>query len=56
MPDDEATSITLRLPKSLRERIKAQARREERTESQFVRYHIARLLKAERRANRQPVS
>jgi len=56
MPND-ATSMTIRLPKSLRERIKAQARREERSESQFVRFHMARLIRAQRRENRnQPVS
>ncbi len=44
MTDDEVTSITLRLPKSLRERLEAQAKREERTLSQCVRFHLAARL------------
>jgi predicted DNA-binding protein len=44
MTDDEVTSITLRLPKSLRERLEAQAKREERTLSQCVRFHLSARL------------
>lgn len=44
MTDDEVTTITLRLPKSLRERLEAQAKREERTLSQCVRFHLSARL------------
>lgn len=44
MNDASLTSLTLRLPTTLRERLKKQAQKEERTESQFVRYHLGRLL------------
>jgi len=42
--NDELTSLTLRLPTTLRERIETQAKREDRTASQFVRFHLATLL------------
>lgn len=41
---DEITSLTLRLPQELRDRLKARAAQEERTESQFVRFHLSRIL------------
>jgi len=43
---DEITSLTLRLPQELRDRLKARAAAEERTESQFVRFHLSRILEA----------
>jgi hypothetical protein len=46
MSDDELTSLTLRLPTSLRERIESQAKLEDRTASQFVRYHLGQVLVA----------
>lgn len=53
MSDEEITSLTLRLPKELRERIKKQAAKEERSESQFVRFHLAAILKGSGRT-KQP--
>lgn len=50
MSDDEITSLTIRLPAELREKIRRQAKAEERSESQFVRYHLMQLLQPERRA------
>jgi hypothetical protein len=44
MTDADVTTITLRLPKSLRERLEAQAKREERSLSQCVRFHLAARL------------
>ena len=44
MSDAELTSLTLRLPQALRDKIKQQAAAEERTESQFVRFHLSNLL------------
>jgi predicted DNA-binding protein len=44
MNEDSLTSLTLRLPESLRERLKKQAKKEERTVSQCVRYHLANVL------------
>lgn len=44
MSDDEITSLTIRLPGDLRDKIRRQAKAEERTESQFVRYYLTRLL------------
>ena len=44
MNEAELTSLTLRLPKALRKKIQARAKAEERTESQFVRYHLAAIL------------
>jgi hypothetical protein len=41
---DELTSLTLRLPTTLRERIEIQAKREDRSASQFVRFHLSTLL------------
>lgn len=41
---DDVTTITFRLPASLREKIKDQAKREERSEGAFIRFHIADLL------------
>jgi predicted DNA-binding protein len=52
MSDSSPTSITLRLPLSLRERLKKQAKKEERTESQFVRYHLSLIL--EQAGNSKP--
>ena len=45
MPDDEdaQTILAARIPESLRARIKEAAKREERTESSFVRYHLGRI-------------
>lgn len=44
-PDSaEFTSITLRLPADLKERIEARAIAEERTVSQWVRYYIKEML------------
>jgi len=45
-PADTKT-LTVRMPISLRERIEAQAAREDRTASQFVRFHLDRLIAAE---------
>jgi Arc/MetJ-type ribon-helix-helix transcriptional regulator len=47
MTEDEITSLTIRLPKELRARIKRRAKAEERSESQFVRFHLAELLGAD---------
>jgi predicted transcriptional regulator len=44
---DTHTSISLRLPTALRERLQAQARAEDRSESGFIRYHLTRILEAE---------
>jgi Arc/MetJ-type ribon-helix-helix transcriptional regulator len=44
MSDDEITSLTIRLPAELREKIRRQAKAEERSESQFVRYHLSQFL------------
>jgi len=44
----EATSLTIRLPKTLRKRLEKRAAAEHRNTSQFVRYHITRLLDAEK--------
>jgi uncharacterized protein (DUF1778 family) len=46
MTVSEQTSMTLRMPASLRKRIKRAAAAEQRTESQFVRFHLSRLLEA----------
>lgn len=54
MSNASLTSLTLRLPTSLRERLKKQAQKEERTESQFVRYHLTRIL--EQSGNSKPRS
>lgn len=56
MSNADLTSLTLRLPVSLRERLKRQAQKEERTESQFVRYHLAKLLDREAASNRKPAA
>jgi len=42
--DDEASTLTFRMPMALRSRIKSGAGEEERTESQFLRFHLTRLL------------
>ena len=41
---DDVSTITFRLPASLREKIKDQAKSEERSEGAFIRYHLAQLL------------
>jgi len=41
---DDTTSITIRLPKSLRKRLKEQAKKQERSESQFVRFYLSQVL------------
>jgi Arc/MetJ-type ribon-helix-helix transcriptional regulator len=41
---DDVSTITFRLPASLREKIKEQAKAEERSEGAFIRYHLAQLL------------
>jgi uncharacterized protein (DUF1778 family) len=51
MPDDEddATANTIlaaRIPEALRARIREAAKREERSESGFVRFHLARIAEA----------
>ena len=46
MDSTELTSLTLRLPVHLRERLEKQAAGEERTLSQFIRFHLAHLLEA----------
>ncbi len=40
-------TLSVRMPISLRERIEAQALSEERTPSQFVRFHLDRIIAAE---------
>jgi predicted DNA-binding protein len=44
MPDAESTTLSIRMPAKLRRRLRALAARQERTESAFVRYHLAQLL------------
>lgn len=44
MNDEELAVITFRLPATLREKIKAQAKAEERSESGFIRYHIGKIF------------
>jgi Arc/MetJ-type ribon-helix-helix transcriptional regulator len=44
MASDDHTSITLRLPAQLRARIEKQARAEDRSVSQFIRYHLGVML------------
>jgi hypothetical protein len=41
---DELTTITFRLPATLREKIKDQAKSEERSEGAFIRFHLAQML------------
>jgi len=41
---DELTTITFRLPLSLREKIQERAAAEERSESAFIRFYIGKLL------------
>ena len=53
MTASENTSMTLRLPKSLRDRIKRAAAADHRTESQFVRLHLSALLDARKAARRK---
>ena len=53
MTASETTSITLRLPASLRQRIKKAAAAEERTESQFVRFHLSKVLAGEKSKTRK---
>lgn len=45
MSDNELATITFRLPADLREKIKAQAAAEERSESGFIRFHIGEIFK-----------
>jgi len=45
MSEDELATITFRLPSTLREKIKAQAIAEERSESGFLRFHIGEIFK-----------
>lgn len=42
--DSETTQLSIRLPQDLRERIEKQAAAEERTPSQFIRFHLGRIL------------
>lgn len=44
MTANETTSLTLRLPQTLRDRLKRAAKADHRTESQFVRMHLDALL------------
>lgn len=50
MPDDEdqdtQTILAARIPESLRSRIREAAKREERSESAFVRFHLGRIADA----------
>ena len=41
---ERLTTITFRLPESLRDKIKSQATDEERSESGFLRFHLGRLF------------
>lgn len=43
--DSDTTQLSLRIPRDLRERLEQQAAAEERTASQFIRYHLAEILK-----------
>lgn len=43
----EISAITFRLPAALREKIKEQAKAEERSEGGFIRFHLARVLSVE---------
>lgn len=45
MSDDDFATITFRLPATLREKIKAQAAAEERSESGFIRFHMGEIFK-----------
>ena len=45
MSDNEIETISFRLPASLRQKIKAQAATEERSESGFIRFHIGEIFK-----------
>ena len=47
MSDDDKTTVSLRLPKPLREKIKERASGEERSESAFIRFHLSQILDAE---------
>jgi len=42
--DEEQTAISVKLPASLRAKLKAAAEAEDRSEASFVRYHIGRML------------
>jgi len=44
---DDVSTITFRLPATLREKIKEQAKAEERSEGGFIRFHLARVLSVE---------
>lgn len=41
--DDQNTILAARIPESLRARIREAAKREERSESAFVRFHLGRI-------------
>ena len=41
---DDVTTISFRLPAALREKIKDQAKAEERSEGAFIRFHLAQML------------
>lgn len=45
MSDEDISTITFRLPATLREKIKTQAASEERTESGFIRFHIGEIFR-----------
>ena len=45
MSDDEITTITFRLPSTLREKIQNQAAAEERSESGFLRFHLGEFFR-----------
>lgn len=42
--DEQQTAISIKMPQSLRDRIKAAAEAEDRTESSFIRFRIAAVL------------
>ncbi len=46
LTDEEITTLTIRMPRALRERIKELARLEDRNESQVIRYYLTRALDA----------
>jgi predicted DNA-binding protein len=43
-PENTNTTITIRIPARLRQRIREQAEREHRTESSLVRFYISQIL------------
>jgi len=44
---DERTTVSVRVPKEMRDKLQERAKSEERSEGGFIRYHLNRILDAE---------